>query len=185
LQAESDPKPADRVTSTAPTIRAINGHTPQVADSSWVATGAFLLGRVSLWEQASVWYAAILRAEQARIVIGAGSNVQDGAVIHTDPGFETRVGDLVSIGHRAVIHGSTIEDECLVGMGAVVLNGAVIGAGSLVAAGALVLEGTHVRAGSFVAGVPGSVRRPLTAEEQASIRTNAQNYIDLTAMHRI
>jgi carbonic anhydrase/acetyltransferase-like protein (isoleucine patch superfamily) len=109
-------------------------------------------------------------------VIGDGSNIQDNVSGHSDPGSPLRVGRNVSVGHNAVIHGCTIDDDCLIGMGAIVMNDAVVGAGSLVAAGALVLEGQHIPAGSLVAGVPAKVRRPLTADEQRDILRNAENY---------
>ena len=158
---------------------------PRAAESAFVAAGAVLVGDVSLAEQASVWYNAVLRAEAAPIRIGAGSNLQDNVSGHVDAGFPLTVGRDVSVGHGAVLHGCTVEDGALIGMAATVLNGAVIGAGSLVAAGAVVLEGTVVPPGSLVAGVPGKVRRELTAEEIAGIRQNAQSYLGHAALHRL
>ncbi len=112
---------------------AFGGHTPEVADDAWVAPGVVLVGDVRVGPGASVWFTAVVRADTERIVIGAGSNVQDGCVLHADPGWRLTIGAGVSIGHRAVVHGATIGDDVLVGMGAVVLNGAVVGTGSLVA----------------------------------------------------
>jgi carbonic anhydrase/acetyltransferase-like protein (isoleucine patch superfamily) len=117
------------------------------------------------------------------IAVGEGSNVQDNATLHADPGFPVSVGSGVTIGHNAVVHGCTVEDDCLIGMGAVVLNGAVVGAGSLVAAGAVVSQGMQVPPGSLVAGVPARVRRTLTPEELDHIRLNAAAYVGLATEH--
>lgn len=161
----------------------INGHRPQVHDTAWVAPGARLCGQVTLHAEASVWYTSVLRADLDSITVGVGSNIQDGSVVHADPGFPVTIGEGVSVGHRAVLHGCTIEDDALVGMGAVVLNGAVVGRGSLIAAGAVVLEGTQIPPGSLVAGVPGKVRRELTAEERENTVHNAEAYRALATMH--
>ena len=165
------------------TLLPLDGSAPEVADDAWVAPTAVLVGQVRLGSRASVWYGAVLRGDGDAIVVGAGSNVQDGCVVHADPGFPVVVGTGVSVGHRAVLHGCTIADDVLVGMGAVVLNGASIGRGSLVAAGTVVLQGTEIPAGSLVAGVPGKVRRPLTDDEVAGLRDNARTYLDLTRRH--
>ncbi len=163
--------------------RSIFGQTPAVHEQAWAAPGAVLIGDVRLHARASVFYGAVLRADRDRIEIGEGSNLQDGVVVHGDPGHPTVVGRGVSVGHRAVLHGCTIEDDCLIGMSATVLNGARIGAGSLVAAGAVVLEGTIVPPGSLVAGVPAKVRRELSEEEREGIRRNAATYLMLSAAH--
>ncbi|HUR15457.1 MAG TPA: gamma carbonic anhydrase family protein [Mycobacteriales bacterium] len=157
---------------------------PQLDPTCWVAPGAVLAGRVELGERASVWYATVVRAEGDRITIGAGSNIQDGSVLHTDPGFHLEIGPGVTVGHRAVLHGCRVEQDVLVGMGAVVMNGAVIGAGSMVAAGALVPAGTVVPPRSLVVGAPGRVRRATTDDELVLIRANAQHYEQLVALHR-
>ncbi|MGW3862846.1 gamma carbonic anhydrase family protein, partial [Streptomyces sp. NPDC005047] len=133
---------------------------------------------------ASVWYGAVLRGDVERISVGADSNVQDNCTLHADPGFPVTVGERVSIGHNAVVHGATVEDDCLIGMGATVLNGAVIGAGSLVAAQALVPQGMRVPPGSLVAGVPAKVRRELTEEERAGVTLNGTMYAALAGEHR-
>lgn len=156
---------------------------PELDGSAFVALGAVVVGQVRLAAQSSVWYNAVLRAEAEPITLGERSNLQDGVVCHVDAGYPVTVGAGVSVGHRAVLHGCTVEDDCLIGMGATILNGAVIGAGSLVAAGAVVLEGTVVPPGSLVAGVPGKVRRELTADEQAGIRRNAESYLAHVARH--
>lgn len=156
---------------------------PEIAESAFVAAGAVIVGRVVLAENSSVWYNAVLRAEQEPISIGEGSNLQDNASGHVDAGYPLTVGRNVSVGHGAVLHGCTVEDDCLIGMSATLLNGAVIGAGSLVAAGAVVLEGTIVPPGSLVAGVPAKVRRELTDAERAGIRNNAANYLRHIELH--
>jgi len=167
-----------------PLLLALGERAPRVAPGAWVAPGAVLAGDVELAAGASVWYASVLRADGAGIRIGEGSNVQDGCVLHADARGALEVGAGVSVGHRAVLHGCTVEDGSLVGMGAVVLTGARIGAGSLVAAGAVVLEGAQVPPGSLVAGVPAKVRRPLEEAERASLRENAATYDRLLAVHR-
>ncbi len=165
-------------------IRAIEGSAaPSIDGSAFVAAHAVVVGDVTIEADASVWYHAVLRAEQAAIRIGARSNLQDGVVCHVDAGSPLTLGTDVSVGHTAVLHGCTIEDGSLVGMHATVLNGAVIGAGSLVAAGAVVLEGTIVPPGSLVAGVPAKVRRELTDAERDGIRENAATYLRLRAIH--
>ncbi len=152
--------------------------TPKTAADAWVAPGAFVIGDVVLDDRSSVWYGAVLRGDGDAIRIGARSNIQDSAVVHTDPGYPVSVGSGVSVGHGAVLHGCTVEDDVLVGMGAVVLNGARIGAGSLIAAGAVVLEGTQVPPGSLVAGVPARVIRQTTDDDLTHIRLNAESYTE-------
>jgi carbonic anhydrase/acetyltransferase-like protein (isoleucine patch superfamily) len=156
---------------------------PHVDASVFVAPSANLIGDVTLQPNSSVWYTAVLRAEFAPIVLGARSNLQDGVVVHTDAGQPVTVGTGVSVGHRAVLHGCTIEDDCLIGMGAIVLNGAVIGAGSLIAAGAVIQEGAVIPPRSLVAGVPGKVRRELDDEAVERIRANATVYVELAKLH--
>jgi carbonic anhydrase/acetyltransferase-like protein (isoleucine patch superfamily) len=151
---------------------------PQVDADAWVAPGAVVVGDARLLAGSSVWFGAVVRADGDRIELGRGSNLQDGCVMHTDPGFALVVGAGVSVGHRAVLHGCTVEDDVLVGMGAVLLNGSRVGRGSLVAAGAVLLEGTQVPPGSLVAGVPAKVRRELTADELAGVRDNARGYVE-------
>ncbi|MGZ4649429.1 MAG: gamma carbonic anhydrase family protein [Kineosporiaceae bacterium] len=156
---------------------------PTLGEGAWVAPGAVLAGAVTLAADTSVWYGAVVRADTETITIGARTNLQDGVVVHADPGYPVTVGTGASVGHRAVLHGCTIGDDVLVGMGAVVLNAARIGSGSLIAAGSVVLEGTDVPPGSLVAGVPGRVRRELTEEERAAVRRNAQAYGSLARTH--
>jgi carbonic anhydrase/acetyltransferase-like protein (isoleucine patch superfamily) len=165
-------------------IVSFDGHTPRVDATAFVAPNATLIGQVTLAENSSVFYGCVLRADTDSISIGSGSNVQDNVSMHTDAGLRLVVGSGVSIGHGAVVHGCVIEDDCLIGMGATILNRAVIGAGSLVAAGAVVLEDTIIPPGSLVAGVPAKVRRELTDEERGGVKLNASHYVELAARHR-
>jgi carbonic anhydrase/acetyltransferase-like protein (isoleucine patch superfamily) len=167
-----------------PLILPFEDYEPVVHESAWVAPNATLIGRVTLHENSSVYYGAVLRGDRADIVLGAGSNLQDNVTIHCDPGTPTIIGSGVSVGHAAVLHGCIVEDDCLIGMGATVLNRVVVGAGSLVAAGAVVLEDTVIPPRSLVAGVPAKVRRPLTDEEVEHVKQNATNYLDITDGHR-
>jgi carbonic anhydrase/acetyltransferase-like protein (isoleucine patch superfamily) len=152
------------------------GHSPELGSDTFVAPGAWLIGRVRLAARVCILFNAVIRGDTEEISIGEESNLQDGVVVHADPGFPASIGRGVSVGHNATVHGATVGDHCLIGMGATVLNGAVIGEGSLIAAGALVRQGDVIPPGSLVAGVPGVVRRPLTADEQTSIRDNASHY---------
>ena len=154
-------------------------HHPSVDDSAFIAPGASVIGRVTIGAQVSIMFGAVIRGDREDIHVGAGSNVQDNAVIHADPGFPVAIGRGVSIGHLACVHGATIDDDVIVGMGATVLNGAHIGAGSIIAAGAVVKEGQVIPPGSLVAGVPGQVRRETTEAERSHIQANAQTYRDL------
>jgi carbonic anhydrase/acetyltransferase-like protein (isoleucine patch superfamily) len=162
----------------------IPGANPSVAPTAWVAPGVVLTGNVTVSAQASIWYNCVLRSEGEAIVIGERTNIQDGTICHVDAGRPLTIGDGVSVGHGAVLHGCTIEDDVLVGMGSRILNGAVIGGESLVAAGSVVLEDTVVPARSLVAGVPARVHRALTDEEVAGIRRNAQAYLSHAALYR-
>jgi len=162
----------------------LGGSSPAVHETAWIAETAVLAGDVTIGDGASIWYGAVLRGDLDSIRIGERSNLQDGVVVHVDEGFPVQVGTGVSVGHRAVLHGCTVEDDVLVGMSATILNGARIGAGSLIAAGALVTEHADIPPGSLVAGVPGKVRRTLTEEEIEHVRTNATTYVDLATRHR-
>ncbi|MFJ6571688.1 gamma carbonic anhydrase family protein [Streptomyces sp. NPDC091292] len=165
-------------------ITGIGGKSPEVDKDAFVAPTAVVIGEVTVHAGASVWYGAVLRADGGPIVLGADSNVQDNCTLHVDPGFPLTVGERVTVGHNAVLHGCTLEDDVLVGMGATVLNGAVIGAGSLVAAQALVPQGMRVPPGSLVAGVPAKVKRPLTDEEREGVTLNGTLYVGLARAHR-
>ena len=135
--------------------------TPQCAPSAWVAPGAIVVGDVALGADSSVWYGCVLRGDNDRIVIGAGSNIQDLTLIHVDAGVPCRIGARVSVGHRAILHGCTVHDGALIGMGAILLNGAVVEAGAIVAAGALVPEGRVIPAGMLAVGSPARATRPV------------------------
>ncbi|MEV8592143.1 gamma carbonic anhydrase family protein [Streptomyces sp. NPDC052012] len=165
-------------------ITGIGGREPKVDPGAFVAPTASVIGDVTLEAGASVWYGAVLRGDVESISVGADANVQDNCTVHADPGFPVRIGARVSVGHNAVVHGATVEDDCLVGMGATVLNGAVIGAGSLVAAQALVPQGMVVPPGSLVAGVPAKVRRELSEEERQGVTLNGTMYAELGKLHR-
>lgn len=158
--------------------------TPVIAPSAWVHPTAVIIGDVTLGADVSVWPGAVLRGDRAAIVIGAGSNVQDGAVLHCDPGQPCVVGERVTIGHRAVVHACTVEDGALIGIGAVVLSGAVIGRGTLVAAGAVVGEGKVMPPDVLVAGVPAKVLMPLTPEQRTRIAAGHATYVALKERYR-
>ncbi|MDQ8706483.1 gamma carbonic anhydrase family protein [Streptomyces sp. LHD-70] len=164
-------------------IAGVGGAEPEVDETAFAAPTSVVIGDVTLKAGASVWYHTVLRADCGPIVLGADSNIQDNCTVHVDPGFPVTIGDRVSVGHNATVHGCTIEDDCLIGMGATLLNGAVIGAGSLVAAQALVPQGLQVPPGSLVAGVPAKVKRPLTDEEREGIKLNAAMYTELAKTH--
>ncbi|MEV8097522.1 gamma carbonic anhydrase family protein [Kitasatospora sp. NPDC085879] len=167
-----------------PLIAAVAGRVPAVDPSAFVAPNAVVVGAVTVAARAGIWYGAVLRGDAEAISVGADTNIQDNCTLHADPGFPLRLGERISVGHNAVLHGCTVEDDVLVGMGATVLNGARIGSGSLIAAGAVVTQGTEVPPGSLVAGVPAKVRRPLTEEERAGIKANAEGYLLLAEAHR-
>lgn len=160
---------------------------PELHETVWLAPGSVVVGDVAISEQSSVWYNAVVRGDSNRVRIGARANVQDGVVIHTQRGGDAGaaiIGDDVSIGHNAVVHGATIENGCLIGMNATVLSGAVVGEGSLVAAGALVPQGAVIPPNSLVAGIPGRVVRELRDEDRRAVRENSVIYASYTADHR-
>ncbi|SCX43970.1 Carbonic anhydrase or acetyltransferase, isoleucine patch superfamily [Klenkia marina] len=169
---------------TAPLIAALGDRVPAVDPTAFVAPTAVVVGDVALGPRASVWYGAVVRADAESIRIGADSNVQDGSTLHSDPGSPLVLGDRVTVGHRVVLHGARVDDDVLVGMGAVVMNGAHIGSGSIVAAGAVVTEGMVVAPGSLVAGVPARVVKDLGGAAVERIRANATSYTDRIQQHR-
>ncbi|GAA1922949.1 gamma carbonic anhydrase family protein [Nocardioides lentus] len=169
---------------TGATLIALGDRRPTVHPDAWVAPGAVLVGDVTLEAGASVWYGCVLRADVNPIVIGEDSNVQDGTVVHADRSDGVHVGARVSIGHQALVHGCTVADGALVGMGSRLLSRSRVGAGALVAAGAVVREGFEVPDHSLVAGVPGVVRRELTGAERERVRDNAETYLALRESHR-
>lgn len=159
-------------------IYELDGIAPEVAASAWVADSAQLVGRVTLGPEASVWFGTVARGDTDAITIGAGSNIQDACVLHADAGQPLVVGERVTVGHQVVLHGCTIGDESLIGIGAIVLNGAHIGKHCLVGAGSLVTEGKEFPDGSMIMGIPAKVVRPLTPEQIEGLRHSAAHYID-------
>jgi carbonic anhydrase/acetyltransferase-like protein (isoleucine patch superfamily) len=165
-------------------IRGYQGRLPQIPASCYVDLSAQLIGDVTLGERSSVWMNAVLRGDVNSIRVGANSNVQDCAVLHGQRNLHpVIVGDWVTIGHNATVHGCVVEDEVLIGIGAIVLNGCRIGAGSIIAAGAVVPEGTEVPPRTLWAGVPAKLRRSLFDQDRALILEYAQNYLDYTAIY--
>jgi len=156
---------------------------PTLAEGAWAAPSADLIGDVRLGRQASVWFGAVIRADNTPILIGAQSNVQDGAVGHSDPGAPLTIGVGVTVGHQAILHGCTIHDGALIGMGARILNGAVVGAHCLVGAGALVPEGKIFEPGLLIVGMPARVVRALTEAEISALAVSAAHYADKAAAY--
>ena len=158
-------------------IESFAGISPTIHRSAFVAASADVIGRVTLGEESSVWYQATLRGDINEIVIGPRSNVQDNAVIHLSDDHGCHVGELVTVGHSAILHACTVKDEVLIGMGAIVLDGSVIGERSIIGAGALVTGGTIIPPGSLVLGSPAKVVRTLPLDEQAKVKTWAEKYV--------
>ena len=159
-------------------IYEFDGVAPQIAGSAWVADSAQVMGNVVLGEDTSVWFGTVIRGDTDCITIGAGSNIQDASVLHADFGQPLVVGARVTVGHQVMLHGCTIGDESLIGIGAIVLNGAKIGRNCLVGAGALVTEGKEFPDGSLIVGSPAKAVRVLTPEQIEGLRQSAQHYID-------
>ena len=163
----------------------LDDDTPDIAPDAWVADSAEVIGRVVLGAQASVWYGAVLRGDNARISIGRASNVQDGSVLHTDDGKPLVIGDGVTIGHQVMLHGCTVGDGSLIGIQSVVLNGARIGKNSIVGAGSLVTEGKEFPDGALIVGSPAKVVRMLTAEQIEALAASAAHYVHNADRHRV
>lgn len=157
---------------------------PQIAATAWVHPAATVVGDVRLAEDVSVWPSAVLRGDRDFIEVGEATNIQDGAVLHCDPGLPLRIGKRVTVGHRAVVHGCTIEDGALIGIGAIVLNGAVIGSGALIAAGAVVGEGQVIPPDMLAVGVPAKVLKPLKEEQRERVRRGYETYVRLKELYR-
>ena len=156
---------------------------PALAEDAVTLPGSFVIGQATLGAQASVWYGTVVRADSGEVSVGRDSNLQDGVVVHADPGFPTRIGARVTVGHRAVVHGATVEDDCIVGMGAVLLNGSRIGQGSIVAAGTVVRQGEQLPPGSLVAGSPAVVKRAVSDGERELIAHSWRHYVELARTH--
>ncbi|WP_306131580.1 gamma carbonic anhydrase family protein [Roseivivax marinus] len=158
------------------TLYALDGHAPEIAEDAWVAPDANVIGKIVLAGKSSVWFGATLRGDNETITVGAGTNLQENVVCHTDMGFPLTIGTNCTIGHKAMLHGCTIGDNSLVGMGATILNGAKIGKNCLIGAGALVPEGKEIPDGSLVMGMPGKVVRELDAAAIQKLEASALNY---------
>lgn len=166
-----------------PLLVTVDGATPDVAAATFIAPNATAIGKVTLARGTSLFYGCVLRADGGTISIGEDSNVQDLTVMHADPGYPIVIGARVTVGHRVIIHGARIDDDVLVGMGAVIMNGAHVGSGSVIGAGALITEHTQIPAGSLVLGVPARVARPAGEAEAAMIAHGAARYRELSALH--
>src|SRR6476646_8800726 len=164
-------------------LYALDDFAPQLGTGAWAAPSADLIGDVRLGARASVWFGAVIRADNTQIVVGGDSNIQDAAVCHSDEGFPLMIGARVTIGHQAILHGCTVADDCLIGMGARILNGAVIEAECIVGAGALVTEGKRFEAGSLIVGTPARVVRQVTDEERKLLRESAVYYAEKAARY--
>lgn len=160
-------------------------HRPELVDpAAFIAPGAVVLGDVTIGSQSSVWYGAVIRGDCEAIRIGEGTNVQDGCILHADPGFPCTLGNRVTVGHAAIVHGATVEEDCLIGMKAMVMNGAKIGRGSIVAVGAIVTEGMEIPPGSIAMGQPAKVKRQVEERDLARIRHAAEHYMAAARVFR-
>lgn len=164
-------------------IYRLDEHTPEVHETAWVADNATVIGRVSIGAQASVWYGVVARGDSDHLHIGARSNVQDNSVLHADHGSPLVIGDDVTVGHQVMLHGCTVGDGSLIGIGAVVLNGARIGRGCIVGAGALVTEGKSFPDHSMILGSPAKAVRTLTPEQAEGLKHSAAHYVDNARRH--
>jgi len=165
-------------------IYALDGVAPDIADDAWIAPAAHVIGRVTLKAKTSIWFGTTIRGDTEAIEVGRGSNVQENCVLHTDAGFPLTIGADCTIGHKAILHGCTLADGVLLGMGATVLNGAVVEEGCLIGAGALVTEGKRIPAGSLVMGAPGKVVRDLTDQQREALLASAAHYRQRAAQFR-
>ena len=156
---------------------------PRLGDGSWAAPSADLIGDVRLGARANIWFGAVIRADNTPIIIGKDSNLQDGSVCHSDADFPLTIGDRVTVGHQAILHGCTIADDCLIGMGARILNGAVIESESIVGAGALVTEGKRFPPRSLIVGTPARAVREVTDAERQMLRASAAHYVEKAARY--
>ena len=155
----------------------LDGIAPTIADDVWIAPDAHVIGNVTLGPGVGVWFGAVLRGDNEPMTVGARTNIQEHAVVHSDPGSPARIGEDVTVGHRAIVHGATIGNGALVGMGAIVLNGAVVGASSLVGAGALVTEGKEFADGALIVGAPAKAVRDLDDGQRAALMVSAETYV--------
>ncbi|MDM1696389.1 gamma carbonic anhydrase family protein [Thiopseudomonas alkaliphila] len=159
-------------------LYALNENTPEIDPSAWVAETAVVIGKVRLAQDSSVWFGAVLRGDNELIQIGVGSNVQDGAVMHTDMGYPLTLGQHVTVGHNAMLHGCSVGDGSLIGINAVILNGAIIGKNCIIGANTLIAEGKEIPDNSLVVGSPGKVVKQLTEQQVAQLKLNAIHYVE-------
>ncbi len=164
-------------------IIAYKGKTPEIGKNVFIAPTAVVLGDVKIGDNASIWYGVVVRGDMAPITIGRDTNIQDNCTIHTDTGFPAEIGDRVSVGHNAVVHGCTVEDDALVAIGSVVLNGARVGAGSVVASGSVVREGSQIAPRSLMAGVPAKFKKELSKKDAETYSKPMRNYLELAKAH--
>ena len=167
-----------------PFFGAIESRRPQIAEDAFVAPATVVVGRVRIGARSSVWYGSVLRGDDEEIIIGEDSNVQNLSVMHADPGYPAVLGDRVTMGHRAIVHRARVEDDVLIGMGAILLNGAKIGSGSVIAAGAVVTPGAEIPPASLVAGIPAKVLRPVRESDTAMIGHAFESYVRKSGVHR-
>lgn len=164
-------------------LYAIGGSSPQLDPGAWTAPSADLIGDVRLARRASVWFGAVLRGDNTPLILGEDTNFQDGAIGHSDAGFALTIGARVTVGHQAILHGCTVHDDCLIGMGARILNGAVIESECIIGAGALITEGKRFERGSLIIGAPARAVRQVNDEEKRALRVSAAHYADKAARY--
>jgi carbonic anhydrase/acetyltransferase-like protein (isoleucine patch superfamily) len=162
----------------------VRSRPPVIHPTAFIASTAAVMGDVTLGAESSVWYGAVLRGDMAPITVGERTNIQDGTIVHVDEGFPCEIGARVGVGHRVILHGCTVEDESLIGMGSVLLNGVRVGSGSVVAAGAVIPEGMVIPAGSLVMGVPGRIVRAVDPTLRARIESTWSHYVEQARIHR-
>ncbi|MCP4690769.1 MAG: gamma carbonic anhydrase family protein [Desulfobacterales bacterium] len=160
------------------------GKTPEIGKNVFIAPTAVVIGDVKIGDDASIWYGVVIRGDMASITIGRKTNIQDNCTVHTDAGFPAEIGDRVTVGHNAVVHGCAVEDDALVGIGSVVLNGSRVGRGSVVASGSVVREGQTISPRSLMAGVPAKLKKELTKEDAALFSQPMKNYLELSKAHQ-
>jgi carbonic anhydrase/acetyltransferase-like protein (isoleucine patch superfamily) len=167
-----------------PFFGAIDSHRPQVAEDAFIAPATVVVGRIRIGALSSVWYGSVLRGDDQEIIIAENSNVQDLSVMHADPGYPAVLGDRVTVGHRAIVHGARVEDDVLIGRGAILLNGAKVDSGPVIAAGAVVTPGAKIPPASVVAGIPVKILRPVRESDTAMVGHACESYVGKSVVHR-